>query len=253
METVFGQLQIFDFTTTQLAFTLAIFIWSGFVRSGLGFGGAALALPLMLLVYDQPLFWLPIIGIHLLFFSALTLRNRLHNVDWQTLRKTSIYIFPAKLAGVFGLMSLPNNWLIIIIYSITMLYALLWILDLRIHSEKGWTDKLLLAIGGYFSGTSLTGAPMMVAVYVHLIGRARLRDSLFVLWFILVSIKLATLAAFGVDLQFVNALIFVPVVAIGHIIGLRAHDYMLEHDAFFKRVLGSILIAISVIGLSSLV
>ena len=96
METVFGQLQIFDFTTTQLVFTLAIFIWSGFVRSGLGFGGAALALPLMLLVYDQPLFWLPIIGIHLLIFSAMTLRNRLHNVDWQTLRKTSIYIFPER-------------------------------------------------------------------------------------------------------------------------------------------------------------
>jgi uncharacterized membrane protein YfcA len=55
MESIFGQLQIFEFTTTQLAFTLAIFIWSGFVRSGLGFGGAALALPLMLLIYDQPL------------------------------------------------------------------------------------------------------------------------------------------------------------------------------------------------------
>jgi hypothetical protein len=35
MEAIFGQLQIFDFTTTQLAFTLVIFIWSGFVRSGL--------------------------------------------------------------------------------------------------------------------------------------------------------------------------------------------------------------------------
>jgi hypothetical protein len=55
MESIFGQLQIFEFTTTQLAFTLMIFVWSGFVRSGLGFGGAALALPLMLLVYDQPI------------------------------------------------------------------------------------------------------------------------------------------------------------------------------------------------------
>ena len=253
MEAIFGQLQIFDFTTIQLAFTLLIFIWSGFVRSGLGFGGAALALPLMLLVYDQPLFWLPIICIHLLFFTALTLRTRLHNVDWQTLKKTSIYIFPAKLVGVFGLLSLPNDWLIIIIYGITMLYALLWILDLRIHSEKGWTDKILLAIGGYFSGTSLTGAPLIVAVYAHLISRQQLRDTLFVLWFILVTIKLVTLAVFGVDLQVVSALLLVPVAGIGHFIGLRAHDYMQQNDRLFKRVLGSILIAISVVGLSSLV
>ena len=39
---VFDQLQILNFSSTQLAFTLLIFIWSGFVRSGLGFGGAAL-------------------------------------------------------------------------------------------------------------------------------------------------------------------------------------------------------------------
>ena len=32
-----------------------IFLWSGFVRSGLRFRGAALALPLFLLVVDNPL------------------------------------------------------------------------------------------------------------------------------------------------------------------------------------------------------
>ena len=37
-----------------IAFGL-IFLWSGFVRSGLGFRGAALALPLFLLVVDNPL------------------------------------------------------------------------------------------------------------------------------------------------------------------------------------------------------
>ncbi|MCP4234293.1 MAG: sulfite exporter TauE/SafE family protein, partial [Aestuariibacter sp.] len=130
--------------------TVLIFIWSGFVRSGLGFGGAALSLPLLLLISDRPLFWLPIIGLHLMFFSALTLRNRFSHVDWAVLRSTSGFIFPAKLAGVFGLLSLPNQWLVIIIYSITLFYALLWMIDLRIQSDKGWTDKLLLVMGGYF-------------------------------------------------------------------------------------------------------
>jgi uncharacterized membrane protein YfcA len=253
METFFNQLQIFDFTTTQLALTLLIFVWSGFVRSGLGFGGAALALPLMLLIYDQPLFWLPIIGIHLLFFSALTLRNRMHNVNWQVLKQTSVYILPAKLAGVFGLLSLPNRWLIVIIYGITLIYALLWMLNIQIRSSKGWSDKILLGVGGYFSGTSLTGAPVIAAVYAHLVEKERLRDTMFVLWFILVVIKLTTLAAFGIDLQIVTSIMLIPIAMIGHILGLRAHEYMLQNDKLFKRVLGSVLIAICVVGLGSLI
>lgn len=58
--------------------------------------------------------------------------------------------------------------------------------------------------------------------------------------------------AFGVDLQIVSALLLVPVTAIGHFFGLWAHDYMQRNDRLFKRVLGSILIAISAVGLGSL-
>ena len=57
-----------DFSSTQIIVISGIFVWSGFVRAGLGFGGAALALPLMLLVADKPLFFLPIIATHLLIF-----------------------------------------------------------------------------------------------------------------------------------------------------------------------------------------
>ena len=35
-----------DLTLTQLVLVLLIFVWSGFVRTGLGFGGAMMALPL---------------------------------------------------------------------------------------------------------------------------------------------------------------------------------------------------------------
>ena len=65
---------LLQFSQSQILLTLLIFVWSGFVRSGLGFGGAALGLPLMLFVDDQPLFWLPVIGTHLLIFTGLTLR-----------------------------------------------------------------------------------------------------------------------------------------------------------------------------------
>ena len=252
MQALLAQPQLFEFSLMQLLMTLLVFIWSGFVRSGLGFGGAALGLPLMLLIYDQPLFWLPVIGTHLLIFTSLTLRTRMKDVDWAYLKKSSLYIFPAKLAGVFGLLNLPTNWLIVIIYSITMFYGFLWLMNLSIHSEKGWTDKSFLLLGGYVSGTSLTGAPLIVAVYMQHIERHKLRNTLFVLWFILVMIKLASLAAFGVSLHTNSALLLVPFAAIGHVIGLKTHDYIMHNDQRFKRVIGAVLMLICLLGFSSL-
>lgn len=130
-----------NFSTTELSVVALIFLWTGFVRSGLGFGGAALGLPLMLFVYNQPVYWLPIIGSHLLFFTSLTLRSRLNNIDWAYLKKSSIYIIPPALVGVFGLITLPNHWLIIFIYSVTLFYAVIWLLNMNIRSNNKWLDR----------------------------------------------------------------------------------------------------------------
>ncbi|WP_323813530.1 hypothetical protein [Cellvibrio sp. NN19] len=68
-----------ELTLTQLLLVCLIFVWSGFVRTGLGFGGAMMSLPLLLLVDNRPLVYLPIIAVHLLIFSTLTV--------WQNNRK----------------------------------------------------------------------------------------------------------------------------------------------------------------------
>lgn len=242
-------LPLLDFPVQDLVLTALLFVWTGFVRSGLGFGGAALGLPLMLLIHDQPLFWLPIIGTHLLFFSALTLRTRLNDVDWGYLRRSSLLIVPAAIAGVFGLLSLPNNWLILMIYSITLFYAFTWLMKLEIRSSNTWVDRGLLLTGGYIAGTSLTGAPLMVAVYMRNVAATQLRNTLFVLWFVLVTIKMSTFAALDVDLQFSNALMLLPIAAIGHVVGLRAHDRILQNDRLFKQVIGGVLILICLLAM----
>lgn len=74
------------FSYTEWLLVLLMFTWSGFVRSGLGFGGAALGLPFMLLLRPDPLLWLPVIATHLLFFTFITVIRRLSNVDWAYLR-----------------------------------------------------------------------------------------------------------------------------------------------------------------------
>jgi len=238
-----------NFSQFELISTALIFLWTGFVRSGLGFGGAALGLPLMLFVYNQPLFWLPIIGLHLLFFSSLTLRTRLHDVDWKYLKRAIKIIIPFTLIGVLGLVKLPNQWLLIFIFSITLLYALLWVVGKSINSNSLWLDRILLIIGGYIAGTSLTGAPIIVAVFVHNVNLAYLRNTLFVLWFIIVSIKMTAFIVLDINLQWLAALSLIPVAAIGHVLGLKAHHFIVQNDILFKRIVGVILILISGLGL----
>ncbi|GJL53645.1 MAG: hypothetical protein NPIRA02_07770 [Nitrospirales bacterium] len=240
-----------DFNATQLFLVGLLFIWTGFVRSGLGFGGAALGLPLMLFLYNQPLFWLPIIGTHLLFFSALTLRTRIDNVDWVYLRHASLFIIPTTLIGVFGLITLPTEWLLIFIYAVALGYGLMWALNLSISSEKNWSDRLLLALGGYVAGTSLTGGPLMVAVAMKNVAPDQLRNTLYVLWFTLVTIKMSTFVVLGLELHLLTALTLLPIAAIGHMTGLKFHDVILENDQRYKQVIGGILVLISGLGLAN--
>lgn len=242
-----------QFSTLQIFLICLIFVWTGFVRTGLGFGGAALGLPILLFLDDRPLYWLPIIGTHLLFFSGMTLRTRLHDVDWGFLRNSGAYIVPAAIIGVFGLVNLPNLWLLAFIYGIALFYAIIWLKNWAIHSHHNWVDKLLLIFGGYVAGTSLTGAPLIVAVYMRNVSRRQLRNTLFVLWFLLVSIKMTTFTLLGVQLHLLTALVLLPVAAIGHMIGLKAHDRIMQNDQQFKRMVGGVLMLISLLGLSKVI
>src|SRR5690606_41634665 len=62
-----AELSLFQYARIALIFT-----WSGFVRSGLGFGGAVMSPPFLLLIDNLPLVYLLIIAVHLLFVSAMT-------------------------------------------------------------------------------------------------------------------------------------------------------------------------------------
>ena len=224
-----------EFSITQLIAISAIFVWSGFVRAGLGFGGAALALPLLLMVADQPLFFLPIIAIHLLIFSSLTMKSGFKNIDVKFLKESMTWMIIPKFAGVIGLLSLPNEWMVWIIYAITGGYALTWILKWEIKSQSPWADRIFYMLGGYFSGVSLIGAPLIVAVAVRKMAVSAYRDTLFVLWFVLVIIKLSAFALAGVDLQWQWSLILVIPTALGHVLGLKFHRFMLQYDPKIVR------------------
>ena len=221
-----------------------IFVWGGFVRSGVGFGGATLTLPLLLLILDSPVYVLPIIAVHLLIFGGLTLGGRLHNVDWAFLCKSFFILLPGKLVGVIGLLSMPAEWLVLIVYGVSGMYAVMFLLNIQFHSHSRWADALLLNAGGYMSGTALSGAPPIISVYARHVDHSQFRETLFVLWIVLVLIKLAAFVATDTDLQLIHHLWLLPCAAVGHVLGLRFHRYLVDlgRDAFMRWIGGALLL-----------
>lgn len=240
-----------------------LFVWSGFVRSGLGFGGAVLSLPFLLLVHNDPLVFLPIIAVQLLVFSSLmafTNHRKLQrdseakgyesSIDWRYLKHSLSVIIIPKLIGVFGLLTLPTELMSSIIFSIVMVYAIGYVLNKPFRSNSKLLDTSFLMLGGYISGTSLIGAPLIVAVYASHVAKHQLRDTLFALWFILVLIKCIAFVWAGVDFQLIHHLWLLPCATLGHFIGLRFHKKIVEAETpIFFRILGAALIIISIIGL----
>jgi uncharacterized membrane protein YfcA len=125
-----------------------------------------------------------------------------------------------------------------------------YILDRPFKSNHKWLDHCFMMLGGYVSGTSLIAAPLVVPVAASRMPREQLRDTLFALWFILVAVKLGAFILAGVDLQLRYTLLLLPCVALGHVIGLRFHEYTLRAETrVFFRVLGIGLLAVSLVGL----
>lgn len=249
----------------QYLLVVLVFIWSGFVRSGLGFGGALFTIPFLLLIHNDPLFFLPIISIHLLFFASLTLlpnqllskQNRKNNqptVNWRFVRYALLIMLIPKLAGVIGLLILPSDLMNCIIFLLIGAYSITYIVGQPLQSHSRLLDTLFLVLGGYISGTSLIGGPLVIAVAMRHIKSHEFRNTLFVLWTVLVSIKLCAFAYAGVDLQFAAALWLLPFAGIGHFIGLRFHQQLLEKsNARFYQILGGVLLTASIGGIVQII
>lgn len=255
-----------DLLWYQYVLIAVVFVWSGFVRSGLGFGGAVLSLPILLLIVDKPLLFLPLISIHLLVFASSTVwqshkANKRNNtlaageappssVDWQYLQKALLIMIIPKLIGVFGIITLPQQVMSGLIFSIVAVYAISYIINKPFTSNRAWMDVLFLMLGAYISGTSLIGAPLIIAVFASKVAKEQLRDTLFVLWFILVAIKLSAFVWAGIDLQLMHQLWLLPCAALGHVIGLKFHQRMMQAEtATFFRIVGVALLGISILGL----
>lgn len=173
-----------EFTTFSVIVLLIAFVWSGFVRSGLGFGGAGLMYPIAFLAIDSVVFIVPIVGVQLLIFSGITLAlGGYKKVDWSTTLKLTLAIMPAYLVGVFGLLNFPEFWLLMLVYMFILLYSLGYMLDYQLK-PSAWLNLPIITLGAYigrlviswcaFSGhggitvfTTFTSARVYVCIVVY--------------------------------------------------------------------------------------
>lgn len=254
-----------ELSLLQCVLIAVVFVWSGFVRSGLGFGGAVLSLPFLLLIHNDALLYLPIIALQLIFFSSLILfQNHRHtlqqrrmgrdvegSIDWLYLRKAMVVMLIPKIIGVFGLITMPATLMGIIIFSIVAIYAMSYILNRPFQSKNKAIDVSFLMLGGYVSGTSLIGAPLLTAVFASHVSKEKLRDTLFALWFILVWIKIGAFVYLSVDFHLIHQLWLLPCATLGHFLGLKFHAKLQSTQSVtFYRFMGGVLLLTSAIGLA---
>ncbi len=245
----------------QLALIGILFVWGGFVRSGLGFGGAVLTLPFLLLILDEPLVFLPLIAVHLLIFSSLTVWQNHRDADsptsvnWPFVKWALSVMAIPKLIGVLGVITLPGDVVTGFIFVLVTVYGISYIINRPIRSNSPRVETALMALGGYVSGTSLVAAPLVVPIAANRMPPEQIRDSLFVLWFVLVGVKLIAFLAVGVDMQWKHHLWLLPCAGLGHILGLRFHRYTLRNrsNVLFFRVVGAGLLVVSLVGVIKMV
>ncbi len=227
------------------------FCWSGFIRAGLGFGGAGLMYPVALLAVDSVVFLVPIICIQLLVFSSFTLIKDYRLINWRVAGGLMAVIFPTYMIGVFGLISLPEKTVLFIVYIVIIVYSLNYIFASGIKKPRRWVEIPALLLGGYVSGISLSGAPIIAAVGIQYLDKNQIRPTFFVLWAIVCIIKLITLYSYGVNLQLIHQLWLLPCAFAGHFLGLKLHDRLLKiQTRAFYRMMGIALLVLCLVSMA---
>lgn len=237
-----------NFEPVVLAFLILCFLWSGFVRTGFGFGANALLLPLALLAVSDPLVIIPVVAIQGSLLNGFESIRNFRRISWRTLGWLLLIYIPTFTAGLYGLLSLPNWVLNLMIYGVTVGYALIYMFEWKFHFRSRLFDLLVVMLGGYVTGFSMSGGPLTIAIALKYISRELLRTTLMVLWALVGISKLTAFILVGVDIQLGLFFWTMPAVVIGHFIGLRFHDRIL-HTHYFYRILGGALLAISLLGI----
>jgi hypothetical protein len=223
---------------TELLILLGTAIFFGFfVQTVVGFAGALIALPILLIGLKLP-DAIAYISIFYLFSSISLVYKEWKNIDKSVIRKLSIPSIIGVLVGIFALTySQPiilkrALGVFILIY---VAYVVIGKIDLKLGNKS---IMLFGVVGGFFSGVFSTGGPLFVVAIKNSVEEVKIfRATMIGVSALITIVRLPSLAIGGVlnSGHLKMSLVIFPIFILAQFLG--NHFFLKINEVLFKKVL----------------
>jgi uncharacterized membrane protein YfcA len=223
---------------------------AGFLRGFTGFGFALAAVPVITLFLD-PAAIVPAIPIVAMVAGAEQLRRAWGQANWPAIRRLLLGALAGAPFGVIALTYLPANIMRIIIGAVLLAAVLLLWRGYRFRRTPPTSAQLGIGLfSGLLNGATAMGGPPVILFFLAAPeGVAVGRASLLIYFFFISAWSILLQAAGGlIDLKvIVLALLMIPVMALGNVIGDRMFDR--SSASTYQRVALLFLLAIAIVAI----
>lgn len=234
----------------QAALIFGTVFLAGFLRGFTGFGFALAAVPVMSLFLD-PASIVPAIPIVAMVAGAEQLRRAWRQANWPAIRRLMIGAIAGAPFGVVALIAFSADAMRVMIGLVLLLAVLLLWRGYRFKKTPPTSAQLGIGfLSGLLNGATAMGGPPVILFFLAspegvVVGRASL-----LVYFCLISAWSIVAQGIGglIDLKVVVlALLMIPVMAAGNIIGDRLFDR--SSAGTYQKVALVFLLAIAIIAI----
>jgi hypothetical protein len=239
-----------DMSASAAALVFATVFLAGFLRGFTGFGFALAAVPVITL-FVEPAAVIPAIPIVAMVAGAEQLRRAWKSANWHAIRRLLIGAVLGAPFGVLALTYLPANIMRALIGLVLLLAVLALWRGYRFKQRPPTSAQLGIGFtSGLLNGaTAMGGPPVILFFLASPEGVAVGRASLLVYFFFISAWSIVTQAVAGLlDLKVVVlALLMIPVMAVGNIIGDRM--FSRSKASTYQRIALGFLLLIAIVAI----
>jgi uncharacterized protein len=233
----------------EIFLILGIGIFLGFfVQTLVGFAGALVALPILLLAFKLP-DAIAYVSIFYLFSSSFLIKKEWQNIDRQVILKLTI---GSVIGVILGIVVLTYSKPVVLQKALGV-FILLYIVYVLVGKKEMTTNNtanwILGALGGFFSGVFSTGGPLYVISVKNSVREMQaFRATMIGVLGLVTLVRVPALAVSGtLTMQHVKmSLLLLPVFFLAQYLGTQLFSKI--NETFFKRLLLGLLF-FSAIGL----
>ena len=223
---------------TELLILLGTAIFFGFfVQTVVGFAGALIALPILLIGLKLP-DAIAYISIFYLFSSISLVYKEWKNIDKSVIGKLSIPSIIGVLVGIFAL-TYSQPILLKRALGVFILLYVAYVVIGKIDLKLGNKGVMLFGVvGGFFSGVFSTGGPLYVIAIKNSVEEVKIfRATMIGVSALITIVRLPSLAIGGVlnSGHLKMSLIIFPIFILAQFLG--NHFYLKINEVLFKKVL----------------